>query len=94
MVHELATNASKYGALSTPEGRIAIASHREETALLLTWIERDGPVVDGAPERSGFGTQLVDMSIVQQLNGRIERSWHANGLQFRMWVQPERLTRA
>lgn len=57
-LHELATNALKYGALSVPAGSVALTVAREGEGLTLTWKERDGPrVVE--PERQGFGTRLL-----------------------------------
>ena len=90
--HELATNAAKYGGLSTPDGRIAITSSVEGADLLVSWIESG---VQGAlqePERQGFGTRLVDMSIVQQLSGEIERIWNPSGLAVNLILQPKRLS--
>ena len=48
---------------------------------------------DGTPERTSFGTRLVDMSVVQQLNGTIERDWNADGLTVKLMLQPPRLVR-
>ncbi len=66
-LHELATNAVKYGALSDGEGRIALAWHLEAEGdlerLVIEWTERDGPPV-GPPLRRGFGTRLVERSFV------------------------------
>jgi len=61
-LHELATNAAKYGALSTREGRVAIASGREaggEGSLRICWSEQAGPPVQ-EPERRGFGMRLIE----------------------------------
>ena len=62
VLHELATNAAKYGSLSLASGRLLIswevASQRQEPALLFSWSERDGPRV-AAPTKSGFGSQLI-----------------------------------
>jgi two-component sensor histidine kinase len=62
-LHELATNATKYGALSRPEGRIVVrwAAHKDEIAL--TWHETGGPPVV-APARRGFGSTLLEQAIV------------------------------
>ena len=91
--HELATNAAKYGALSVPDGRIDVTSRLTGTDLTVEWRERNGPAVSGAPDRTSFGTQLVDMSIVKQLNGTIERDWNSDGLTVRLGLQPRRLIR-
>lgn len=79
-VHELATNAAKYGALSTPSGRLEI---RWETngadPLVLHWSERGGPSVNEPPTRKGFGIGAVD-GIIRTLRGRITRQWKPEGL--------------
>ncbi|MCR0983039.1 sensor histidine kinase [Roseomonas populi] len=79
--HELATNAAKYGALSVPTGRVTILVEADETGILLRWRERDGPVVEGPPEREGFGTRLAVVSVQGQLGGRITRQWLPEGLE-------------
>lgn len=57
-LHELGTNAVKYGALSTPQGRVAIAWRIEGSSVVLTWSETGGPRV-AAPDRCGFGSTLI-----------------------------------
>jgi two-component system CheB/CheR fusion protein len=59
MLHELATNASKYGALSVPGGKIRIQWDIADSSINLGWREFDGPIVK-APSRSGFGRILVE----------------------------------
>lgn len=77
-VHELATNAVKYGALSEGAGRIDIAI-RHAAQVEIEWIESGGPPVE-KPEASGFGSSLVDMSIVRQLGGTLIYDWRPDGL--------------
>ncbi|HEY1425435.1 MAG TPA: HWE histidine kinase domain-containing protein [Caulobacteraceae bacterium] len=60
-LHELATNAAKYGALSVPDGRVEIRWERWDDGLRLTWRERGGPPV-ATPTRRGFGTRLLEAS--------------------------------
>nr|WP_081991414.1 PAS domain S-box protein [Inquilinus limosus] len=79
LLHELATNAAKYGALSTVSGRVAVAWTVEDAMLSLSWAERDGPSADGA-RSDGFGTWLVDSTVRGQLQGQITRRWEAEGL--------------
>ncbi len=62
VLHELATNAVKYGALSVPEGRVNIAWSVTPTKLSLMWRETGGPAVERKPEFSGFGTLLIRLS--------------------------------
>jgi two-component sensor histidine kinase len=61
MLHELRTNSVKYGALSTPQGRVTIKWTVDVSLLRLKWMERGGPVVS-APVRRGFGTTFVEQS--------------------------------
>ncbi len=58
-LHELATNASKYGALSTDRGRVDVCWNFNDSAFTMSWSERDGPCVS-APKRRGFGTTVIE----------------------------------
>ncbi|WP_260483618.1 PAS domain-containing protein [Sphingomicrobium flavum] len=78
--HELATNAVKYGGLSTNAGRVDIAIDQQGDELVVTWRENGGPSVAGEPERRGFGSDLIQTSIVRQLKGSVERDWGESGL--------------
>lgn len=93
VAHELATNAAKYGALSTPEGRVVVEVVRTGPYLKLFWREHDGPAVTSEPAHTGFGTQLADMSIERQLGGVIRREWTPGGLRLEIEVFAERLCR-
>jgi two-component sensor histidine kinase len=90
-IHEMATNAAKYGALSTPEGKLDISWVLNDDALVLDWIERDGPAVS-RPEKVGFGSKVIEASIKRQLYGSIESDWAANGLRCRLTVPGEHFT--
>jgi PAS domain S-box-containing protein len=80
VLHELATNAVKYGALSAPEGRVAMAWERRPTGrLVLYWNETDGPII-APPKRRGFGTGLIERTVRDQLDGEIRLDWGRNGL--------------
>ncbi|CAN5584557.1 hypothetical protein BH10PSE4_BH10PSE4_01470 [soil metagenome] len=91
--HELATNAAKYGALSTPEGRVDVEIVRRDAGLNIQWRETGGPAIVGDPTRTGFGTRLAQMSIEQQLGGVIRRDWDRNGLRLEIDVLIKRLSR-
>lgn len=93
LAHELATNAMKYGALSVPGGLVRIRTWRDEDAMHLTWVEREGPIITGEPEREGFGTRLAELSIVNQLGGTFERSWPSEGMEAVVTVPISRLSR-
>lgn len=94
LIHELATNAVKYGALSNNTGRL----HVEITSLpdgivSIRWRETGGPALAGAPERAGFGSRLVELSIGDQLGGRMERVWHPDGLEVLVELRRDRIYR-
>ena len=79
-IHELATNAAKYGALSTPGGKIAIEwQWIERDGLVLRWKETGGPAVQ-VPTRRGFGSDVIDRSVRDQLKGEVNLDWQAEGL--------------
>ncbi|MGF9567577.1 GAF domain-containing protein [Neorhizobium sp. JUb45] len=77
VLHELATNAAKYGSLSTLEGRLVVSCVRSDK-IEIVWSERGGPTVS-EPSVSGFGSTLVTRS-VQGLRGEITYSWSSEGL--------------
>ncbi|MEG3086818.1 sensor histidine kinase [Sphingomonas sp. PB4P5] len=80
VIHELATNSVKYGALSTPTGTLDVSSMSDTDYISVTWLERGGPVV-AAPDRpAGFGSKLVQRTVSGQLGGTIEYEWAADGL--------------
>jgi PAS domain S-box-containing protein len=91
ILHELATNAAKYGALAGSEGRVTIAGERHDDRLALTWQERGGPPVEGPPSRRGFGTVLAERGAITQLGGSIAHDWAEAGLTLRLDVPLERL---
>ncbi len=82
-IHELATNAVKYGSLSAPEGSVTVTWRVEnaapEPALVIAWHERGGPVV-GTPGRAGFGTTLVRRSLSGELGGEADFDFRPEGL--------------
>ena len=78
-LHELATNAAKYGALSVPVGRVDVAwSRAGDGKLVLRWSETGGPPV-APPTRRGFGTRVME-NMIQQLNGDMRFDWRREGL--------------
>lgn len=93
LFHELATNAAKYGALSTDSGSVAIETRAHGEEQEISWTEHGGPPIDGTPARTGFGTRLAELSIVGQLGGTIEREWKPEGLVATVRVRRDRLAR-
>jgi two-component sensor histidine kinase len=80
VLHELATNSLKYGALSSGTGTLDITTVSNGSQLDLIWMERGGPEVIAPPEASGFGSKLVHRSVSKQLGGKIEYDWIPAGL--------------
>jgi len=80
VLHELAANATKYGALSVDKGRVAIDwSLREDGALRLLWSESGGPPV-AEPPRRGTGMSIITASIRSQIGGEVTFTWRPEGL--------------
>jgi PAS domain S-box-containing protein len=91
LLHEFATNAAKYGALSTPDGRIDITCAEEVDRFVLIWVESGGPPLR-RPTSEGFGTFLARGTVQGQLGGEITRDWNPEGLSIRLVVDQERLS--
>jgi PAS domain S-box-containing protein len=79
-LHELATNAAKYGALARPAGRLELRWSLREGAVHLEWRELAEPHLEGPPPRASFGTQLIDSLLQGQLGGQVTRRWEPTGL--------------
>lgn len=79
LFHELATNASKYGAFSVPEGKVAISTGAVEDHVILLWEETGVPAIDGPRASPGFGTRLIE-SIARGFPATVKRDWGSNGL--------------
>jgi PAS domain S-box-containing protein len=92
VLHELATNAAKYGCLTRPEGHLTIEWTETEAAVDVLWLETGGPRIEAAPSFEGFGTQLAHRSIAGQLGGSIAREWNPEGLRVRMTLPFDRLS--
>jgi two-component sensor histidine kinase/DNA-binding response OmpR family regulator len=86
-IHELATNAAKYGALSSSTGKVRLAWQLNSDGLELQWVESGGPRVR-APSTSGYGTRVVTTSVEGQLGGRATFEWRAEGLRCILWIPP------
>ncbi|MFL5295961.1 MAG: sensor histidine kinase [Phenylobacterium sp.] len=86
-IHELATNAAKYGALSAPGGRVTVRSQvtgaGEAAQLNVVWCESGGPPA-AEPERRGFGSRLLEQGLAAELDGRVQLEFNPDGLCCRM----------
>ena len=85
LVHEFATNAAKYGALTDERGTIAIETRRKGDRLVLTWTESGGPSVTTPTSAEGFGSYLV-RATVKTLDGEISHDWRPEGVVVRLDV--------
>jgi two-component sensor histidine kinase len=91
-LHESATNAVKYGALSEPNGAIRIKWETQGDDFRLEWEETGGPAIVVPPQAQGFGSVVTERSIIGQLGGKIEYDWQRDGLKLRMTVPLDRLS--
>ncbi len=91
VIHELATNSMKYGALSVPTGTLDVTSVAEADRIVLTWLERGGPPVEPPARPSGFGSLLVRRSVTGQLAGTIDYDWSIDGLIVTLGIDRARL---
>ena len=86
VIHEMITNSAKYGALTDPRGRVEIATRFNRTGgYLIAWTERDGPPVK-PPSRRGFGSTVIERSIVHDLKGEAELEYRFEGVRARFMI--------
>jgi two-component sensor histidine kinase len=91
-VHELATNAAKYGALSTNDGRVSIEWRLLSPELVeVHWREEGGPPVN-APQKRGFGRELIEKIVAQELKAEVELEFKPAGVECRLRVPVRRLS--
>jgi PAS domain S-box-containing protein len=90
VLHEWLTNAAKYGALSTPEGRLRIVTHRSGRDMRLDWEESGGPPIAAPPEEMGFGSMLL-ASTAHALGAHPELDWRPEGLRIALTLPLDRL---
>ncbi len=91
LLHELATNAAKHGALSSRTGHLDVGWDVDQAMLRLSWRERGGPAIAGEPASQGFGSRLALSTVRSQLGGEISHDWEPDGLTVRLEVPRERL---
>lgn len=93
VLHELLTNAVKYGALSNQQGSVELrwSLHRpNDDRLHLEWCEHGGPEVH-PPSRRGFGTTVISASVERQLGGTLQYDWRPEGLCLALWLPAKEL---
>ncbi|WGM32461.1 MHYT domain-containing protein [Brevundimonas sp. NIBR11] len=91
IAHELATNAAKHGALSTPDGCVTVSWSDADAdgSHTLEWLEADGPPVS-APSRTGFGSRLIATSLKGDLKGEADLDYAPDGLRARLVFRPRK----
>lgn len=85
LIHELTTNSTKHGALSSPGGRVSVEWSTDGGVLSLTWREEGGPRIDGEPHGHGFGSVLTEATL-KQLSAEMTRDWRPEGLVVRLTI--------
>ena len=91
VVHELATNSLKYGALSVDTGTLDVSCSAHDEAVTLVWTESGGPKVQVPAGPGGYGSKLVERSVTGHLKGAIDYDWADDGLIVTLKVNPDRL---
>ena len=93
LLHETATNAAKYGALSSHLGHVDVNWLVWNEQLLLVWREYGGPTLDRPSDHEGFGSLLARLTVTDQLGGKISRDWKREGLTVNLTARLESLMR-
>lgn len=91
VIHELATNAVKYGALSTPAGSLDISSSADESDVFLVWAETGGPQLPASPQQTGYGSKLIERSMFSRFRGTLDYDWQQTGLVVTLKMRKDRL---
>lgn len=91
VIHELATNSVKHGALSAETGTLDVSSAADDEDLMLVWAETGGPQIAEPPSQFGFGSKLIARSVAHDLDGTITYDWQASGLVATLRVRRDRL---
>jgi two-component sensor histidine kinase len=91
VIHELATNSFKYGALSATSGTLDISGMSSDRNVCITWTERGGPTV--SPGSDGYGSKLLNRSVTGQLGGTLNTDWSSEGVIVTLNLDSEKLSR-
>lgn len=92
VLHELVTNAAKYGALTSDAGEIDVAWTQQDGMVLLRWVEGRGRHIESPPLNSGFGSSLVRTMIANQFGGKLDFDWQPTGLVVAIGIPTHRLS--
>jgi two-component sensor histidine kinase len=92
VIHELATNSLKYGALSVETGTLDVSGCQDEDAIKIAWTERGGPAVEPPTDSAGYGRRLIARSVSGQLGGSIDYDWSEGGLIVTLRLQASKLS--
>jgi two-component sensor histidine kinase len=92
VIHELATNSLKYGALSSELGQLDISGNNDGEDIRIVWTERGGPTVTEGERPQGYGSRLVERSVAGQLGGSIDYNWSPGGLIVTLRVKAAKLS--
>lgn len=93
VVHELATNSAKHGALSTDVGMLDITGCINDNELEIIWTETGGPEIEGKPELGGFGNKMITQIMESELSGAISYDWQPIGLVARVTANTDQLSK-
>lgn len=91
VIHELATNSAKYGALSVASGTLDVSCNANDDEVVVMWAERGGPPVTAPVKLQGFGSKLVHRSMAAQLGGTIAFDWSEEGVVVALRMSKNRL---
>ncbi len=91
VIHELATNSVKHGALSVVAGILDVSSTTDEGEVTVVWAETGGPPIEEPPEMRGFGSKLVARSLSEELGGAITYDWRLSGLVATLRMRKDKL---
>jgi two-component sensor histidine kinase len=91
VIHELATNSVKHGALSIDTGTLDVSSTADGEDLFVVWAEAGGPAIEAPPELLGFGSRLLSRSLSEAMDGAITYDWRPTGLVATLRLRMDRL---
>jgi two-component sensor histidine kinase len=91
VIHELATNAAKYGALSVASGTLVVTCQVEDKTVTITWTEGGGPPAAAPAKPEGFGSKLIQRTVAAQLGGTVSFDWSEEGLIVTLRTTEDRL---